>query len=137
MSELPHWKETIIGERDAMVAAMAKEGLSASQIARRFRGVSKNAVINLCARRGYKLHGRPPKPPKAVAAINRPRLPPPDATNFPPLRAPLPGPAPVGITEVTGCRWPVEGGFCNHKRHVKSYCATHHALAYKEITPGF
>lgn len=30
----------------------------------------------------------------------------------------------------TGCCWPVDGGWCGQKKHKKSYCATHFAMAY-------
>lgn len=48
---------------------------------------------------------------------------------------PLPGTNPVPLTEITGCKWPVnESGpalFCNHEKpdHQDSYCATHAAMA--------
>lgn len=51
----------------------------------------------------------------------------PDIPNDPPLA----GSTPTSLMETTGCRWPVEGGFCNCKIHKKLYCQVHSARAYK------
>lgn len=38
---------------------------------------------------------------------------------------PLPGSTPAPLEHVTGCRWPVTGGFCNNPSHRKSLCPDH------------
>lgn len=74
---------------------------------------------------GPKLKLAPPLPTRAEAFMS------------------LPGSSPVGITEITGCRWPVGESpvlFCNLERHPKPakpgqpamfhvYCEVHHKLA--------
>lgn len=102
------------------LASLAEDGLSATQIAR-LLGVTKNVIIGLCTRRGIQLMGKP-GPIVDSAPISLPDF---------PSDPPLPGSTPTPLVSTTGCRWPVEGGFCNHAILSKSYCETHHAKAYR------
>ena len=54
-----------------------------------------------------------------------------DVPNDPPLA----GSTPTTLLQTTGCRWPVEGGFCNHPLHKKLYCTEHYARAYRPVAP--
>lgn len=114
------WKEAAIPERRRAVVPLIEEGLSASQMAARLK-TTRNAIIGFCHRHGI------PMTPQAPREL----LPP--APDDPPLA----GSTPTSLMDTTGCRWPVQGGFCNNPRHMKSYCETHYAKAYKENTPGY
>lgn len=83
-------------------------------------------------------HGENP-PPKATISVPPTRIrdqmirsPLMDAS---PNDPPLAGSTPTSLLKTTGCRWPVEGGFCNGGIHSKSYCETHYAKAYRPRLP--
>lgn len=126
-----NWSALDRDKRTAIVTPLAKEGLSGSQIAKRL-GTTRYAIIGHCYRNAITLKGRltagaPPKldptftPPKLEQAI--------------PNDPPLAGSTPTALIDTTGCRWPVEGGFCNHTLHKKSYCAEHFARSYRTVKP--
>lgn len=136
-------------DRVETLTQLWKDGASASQIARRLGGVTRNAVIGKIHRLG--LPGR--RPPSAPGA----RRSPPQGARSPRRRTPPPRPAQlapcpvvedipeIGIATIVSvrygqCRWPIgdplEADFCLCGRTAVrgAYCARHGALAYR-VTP--
>ncbi|MEM7776420.1 MAG: GcrA family cell cycle regulator [Pseudomonadota bacterium] len=148
-------------DRVELLKKLWTEGLSASQIAGRLGGVSRNAVIGKVHRLG--LAGRvntprnkPMRPRARIGAIKRvakPRIsqsgnpalralyqpdgdryvPPPEELDIPPSER-------VALVELTecGCRWPIgdpqtaEFGFCNRKKVPGlPYCEVHARHAFQ------
>lgn len=107
----------------SIVSDLIPKGYTYSQIAAR-AGVSRSAVAGIVSRMGLRstsgLTGTPPQETDVT-----------DIPNDPPLA----GGTPTTLLLTTGCRWPVEGGFCNHKLHKKLYCAEHYARAYRPAAP--
>lgn len=103
----------------SIVSDLIPKGYTYSQIAAR-AGVSRSAVAGIVSRMGL----RSERPPQESAVTI-------DIPNDPPLA----GSTPTPLLETTGCRWPVEGGFCNCKVHKKLYCADHYARAYRPAAP--
>lgn len=120
-----NWSTADKTERISLVTPLAKEGLSGSQIAERL-GTTRSAIIGFCNRNAIPLNGKLTSgaPPEQEPTFTPPRLVP-AIPNDPPLA----GSTPTTLLLTTGCRWPVEGGFCNHTLHKKSYCAEHYARA--------
>lgn len=147
-------------DRVELLKKLWTEGLSASQIAGRLGGVSRNAVIGKVHRLG--LAGRantsrkPSRPRTRIGTIKRPArprmaqlgnpalralyqpegeryVPPPEELDIKPEdRVPL-----VELTECS-CRWPIgdpqtsEFGFCNHKKVPGlPYCEAHARRAFQ------
>jgi hypothetical protein len=100
------------------VRTLLPQGFTYGEIAEK-TGFTRNAVAGVAFRLNIKT-GRDNPPPKA--GLEKIEVP-----NDPPLA----GSTPTPLLETTGCRWPVEGGFCNCKVHKKLYCATHHKMAYR------
>lgn len=121
------WSKADKTTRISLVTPLAMEGLSGSQIAERL-GTTRLAIIGFCYRNGIQLKGRQTKsaPPAPEPVYVPPKLVP-VVPNDPPLA----GSTHTPLLETTGCRWPVEGGFCNCKVHKKLYCADHYARAYR------
>jgi len=136
------WNE----ERVAALARLWREGLSASQVARRLGGVTRNAVIGKAHRLGLTMRDAPSRPnlPGAklpgVKLAKRPQSEP-RAPSPPPRVAPM---APRTIAaevaptatllslDEDGCRWPIgdparpDFGFCGRTRNRgRAYCAEH------------
>lgn len=126
-----NWSTTNKTERLSLVTPLAKEGLSGSQIAERL-GTTRYAIIGFCYRNAIPLNGKQTSgaPPEQEPTFTPPKLEP-AVPNDPPLA----GSTPTPLVSTTGCRWPVEGGFCNHTLHKKSYCAEHYARAYRPVAP--
>jgi len=136
------WNE----ERVATLARLWREGLSASQVARRLGGVTRNAVIGKAHRLGLTLRDAPSRPNLPSAKI--PGVKPAKRLQIEP-RAPSPPPrvAPAAprtfAAEVAptatlmsldedGCRWPIGDparpgfGFCGRTRNRgAAYCPEH------------
>ena len=131
-------------ERVAALAQLWREGLSASQVARRLGGVTRNAVIGKAHRLGLTLRDTPSRPhlPGAKPAKrtqSQPRAP---APSLPPRVVPV-APVRTFAEEVAptatlmsldddGCRWPIgdparpDFGFCGRPRpRGGAYCAEH------------
>lgn len=144
-------------ERVEELKRLLRQGLSASAIAERLGGMTRNAVIGKAHRMGLKLHNHPAGERRINARKARKKshkkqcakifTPPPYMTM--PVE-PLPhGPEPnVPFKERRGildledsqCRWPIgdpkepDFHFCNGKRvHGFAYCAHHSRRAYKPI----
>lgn len=122
-------------ERRDLAAKLWNEGVSASEIARTLRGVTRNAVISLIHRKGLSKRGpvakptrapiivarklraasAPPKPTIRIAGhstfVESVAAPPKVVIDFANAFAPLLGVAPVPFLEREGrrCRWPVGG----------------------------
>jgi hypothetical protein len=125
------WSKADKATRISITTPLAMEGLSGSQIAERL-GTTRLAIIGFCYRNGIQLRGKQTSgaPPAPEPVLVLPKLGP-----AVPNDLPLAGSTPTPLLETTGCRWPVEGGFCNHTLHKKLYCATHHKMAYRPAAP--
>ena len=125
-------------ERVEVLKTLWNEGLSASQIAGRLGGVTRNAVIGKVHRLGLSGRAAPAKP-KAVQ-------PKPDPIPAPPPRAAVRmDPATWGETRATvttiganECKWPIgdpasaDFHFCGQgAAGGKPYCAYHSSLAFQ------
>lgn len=137
-----------------------KEGLSASQIAKKMGAASRNVIIGMAYRRGWTGREVPSKPARTVR-LKKPHAPPkPKLTligptvflrgeEHPPRVAsramswsPLEGVPPIPLVEVkTGlCRWPVdlqpgEHFACGAACGEETYCDAHHDLAVSKTKP--
>jgi GcrA cell cycle regulator len=137
-------------ERIETLIRLWRDGLSASAIARRLGGVSRNAVIGKIHRLGFGGRETPAQPGGTRARTPKPKPEPPIA---PPRRTLVAAPssAPVEAPPLAGtadmltvgphaCRWPIGDpkapGFavCGRPAVRGAYCAPHGALAYR-ITP--
>lgn len=138
-------------DRVRTLSALWCEGLSASQIACRLTGVTRNAVIGKVHRLGIAGRGRPsapaaparPRPPVPRPAVRKPRSVMPDAQVPPrvPMRIEsLDANDGVSILALTrgGCRWPFECLGSNEVRYCGraavrgAFCAEHGARAYRQ-----
>lgn len=136
---------------DDRVATLRKlwfDGLSASQIARRLGGVTRNAVIGKVHRLGLCGRGAT-QPPSRVRRASTPRLPRarpaprPQTTRPAPLAVALPSEGPGLAADLVqlgarACKWPIgdpkspDFSFCG--RHTEGrYCAAHAQLS---VHPG-
>lgn len=123
------WKNLTRDQRTARVSTLALDGWSAGSIAVHL-GTTRNAIIGHASKKGIQLHG---KPTGIKGKMHQPiRSPLMDAS---PNDPPLAGSTPTSLLKTTGCRWPVEGGFCNGGIHSKSYCETHYDKAYRPRLP--
>lgn len=149
----PDWKTMTPDQRADAVRPLVDEKLTASEIARHFVGVTRNAVIGVCHRNGLVLarsgttprESRPktkamPRPSGQRALVSNAASPPATAILMP-VKAPLAvepsKPVLFTATVANQCRWPLWG----HNEHPKAdamfvcgsptpkghpYC-THHA----------
>jgi len=123
------WKRLTREQRTDHIKLLAYDGWSAGTIAARM-GTTRNAVIGHANRHEIRLTG---KPTGIKGKMHQPiRSPLMEAS---PNDPPLAGSTPTPLLGTTGCRWPVEGGFCNCKVHKKLYCADHYARAYRPVAP--
>lgn len=142
-------------ERVEMLTKLWSEGLSASQIAKKLGGVTRNAVIGKVHRLGLSGRATPSRPPRRAVSISRPRpaVRPPKPAGAPaakrpavaPIRQPVnPAPLPNGdfATVLTLsdhiCRWPIgdpsdpDFRFCGRKAKPGSpYCEAHAQSAFQ------
>jgi hypothetical protein len=138
-------------ESVAYIRALANEGRSGREIAAQF-GVTRNTVIGVCYRNKISLGGTGTLSQKRVLNANVPTL----AQKrkearqrrAAPLKAPKPvlqpvfvpeHPAGILVHQLTNhtCRWPVHdtlpGRYCGQHTDAGSYCAHHHARAYRGL----
>jgi GcrA cell cycle regulator len=139
---LPTWTP----ERVATLERLWTDGLSASEIAARFPGITRNAVLGKLHRLGRLGGGRPTTSTKSrkVKPPPAPRVRRPKPSPTAPLR-PLPVAMPSWPGEVATvealrpwhCRWPIgdpqEPGFafCGRRVATRPYCGDHRAVAYQ------
>jgi GcrA cell cycle regulator len=148
------WTEERVGE----LKRLWVEGHSASQIAKRLGGVTRNAVIGKVHRLGLSGRATPSRPVKrpprlarpkptavrqpAVRAVNGPTLreaaPEPVETHVEPHRLPNGDMVTVMTVKDSMCKWPIGDpaestfGFCGHaKAHGSPYCAEHARVAFQ------
>lgn len=154
LSPAPGWTP----ERFELLKTLWRDGKSATQIAKRLGGVTRNAVISKVHRSGLEARAQASKPARMArpAAAVAPSAPgtrkPASARTAPPSRpegvpappptpirvdafAPLEGSTPVPFLEraAGGCRWPVgaESLSCSLPAAPNApYCAEHQAMAY-------
>jgi GcrA cell cycle regulator len=150
------------GWTDERVAALKRlwaEGQSASQIAARIGGVSRNAVIGKVHRLGLasratRQRSRPPRPAKRPREQDRVPMGEtswPVLVVFPPVKAFVPARPVVEVADVPPalrvklldlhdgqCRWPfgdpktADFGFCGcPQRHGSSFCENHHRRVHR------
>lgn len=141
---LPSWTP----DRVATLERLWTDGLSASEIAARFPGITRNAVLGKLHRLGRLGRGRPTasahsravKPPRAPN-VRRPK---PAALMRSPV-APVSMATPswageVGEVEALQswhCRWPIGDpqvagfAFCGRRVAARPYCGDHRAMAYQ------
>lgn len=146
------WNE----ERITELTNMWREGLSASQVARRLGGVSRSAVIGKVHRLGIagralpsrprSQGGRPPNPTRASpgGALRKPSAPrPPRASPAPLVVFDAPATATILTLVEDSCRWPIGDpgeasfGFCGRPRlGGGSYCQGHGPMALRRREVG-
>ena len=135
------WNE----ERVATLTELWREGLSASQVARRLGGVTRNAVIGKAHRLGLANRDTPSSPalpstrisPRVGASPKREtrtpfRAPPVSTTILQALAAEMSPTATLMSLADDGCRWPIGDparpgfGFCGRTRaRGGAYCSEH------------
>lgn len=144
-------------ERVALLKKLWTDGLSASQIAHKIGGVTRNAVIGKVHRLGLSGRGAPARvstarirtaeavPQRATVGMNRPVPPPqPEEIAHPvvpeePILSDEERTSVLHLTEQT-CKWPIgdpgttDFHFCGARTKIGSpYCATHAAMAYQPL----
>lgn len=137
-------------ERVAVLERLWTDGLSASEIAARFPGVTRNAVLGKLHRLGRLGRGRPTTSatPRKVKPPRAPRARRPKASRQRLAMAPA-RPSPVMIPRWAGevatvealqswhCRWPIgdplepDFAFCGRRVADRPYCGDHRAVAYQ------
>jgi hypothetical protein len=138
-------------ESVAYVRTMANEGRSGREIANQF-GVSRNAIIGLCFRNAISLGGTGTLTQKRSINSSVPnialkrkearqrRSAPVKAITLPVAPVFVPEhPTGIPIHQLTNatCHWPVHdtlpGRYCGQHTDAGSYCAHHHARAYRGL----
>jgi hypothetical protein len=142
-------------DEDKFLTKYWAEGLSAAQISRRFAASrSRNAIIgranrlNLTprTRSTYEansarqtagrrhISSRTPPPAKAPSPPKDPSL----AVDLAPTFYDPPYETCLTFEQIPsdGCRFPIEDRFCPHKKANKSYCAHHHSISYRKLSPS-
>ena len=128
----PNWSL----ERERLLRNLWADGLSASQIAERLGGVSRNAVIGKARRLGLTARTEAIwKSTRPVGRLNvsRPRT----QTAYTPPPHPLVRPQ----SPESHCQWiegdvPGDWSFCQERKRARSsYCAAHHARCYVARDP--
>ena len=135
-------------ESVAAIRTLANEGHTGREIGLRF-GVSRNTIIGVCYRNAISLGGTGTLTQKRVLNANVPTLAqkrkearqrravPLKAAAFALPAAPIAAPLGILVHELTNhtCRWPVHdalpGRYCGQHTEAGSYCAHHHARAYR------
>lgn len=140
---LTTWTDARVGE----LRRLWREGLSATEIALRLPGATRNAVLGKLHRMGLlggrRVTGR--QPTRAPARSQRAR----NSVRQPPRRRRMPGPEPleglVARLEALGphaCRWPIGDPrtpgfrFCGRPAGPRSYCPVHMARAIRPAAQG-
>ncbi|WP_372784842.1 GcrA family cell cycle regulator [Phenylobacterium sp.] len=133
-------------ERVAILERLWTDGLSASEIAARFPGITRNAVLGKLHRLGRLGRGRPMAPAKVRKAkppqqphARRPHHPPTAAKRPPPVAMPIWAGQVARVEALRSwhCRWPIgdphEPGFafCGRRVAARPYCGDHRAVAYQ------
>jgi GcrA cell cycle regulator len=141
-------------ERVEELKKLWAEGLSASQIAKKIGGVTRNAVIGKVHRLGLSGRAAPSRPSSRPARAPKPRVaastpvkskvPAPRKAVEPTVTAPDPEPLPNGefATVLTlkdsMCKWPLgdpasgDFRFCGHRTKAgDAYCEAHSQIAYQ------
>ncbi|MEE2525463.1 GcrA family cell cycle regulator [Hyphobacterium sp. HN65] len=144
-------------ERVEQLKKLWAEGLSASQIAKKIGGVTRNAVIGKVHRLGLSGRAAPSRPSSRPARTPKPRVTAAAASAPakakapaarkpvpPPVQAPDPEPLPNGefATVLTlkdsMCKWPIgdpasgDFRFCGHRTKAgDAYCEAHAQIAYQ------
>lgn len=143
-------------ERISELTRMWREGLSASQVARRLGAVSRSAVIGKVHRLGISARETPTGPrPLGGRPPNLARRRPTNEAGARPAAPRAPRPTRAAPFEVAptaniqtlsahGCRWPIGDpddasfGFCGRLRAGRgSYCAGHSSMASRRSDGGF
>ncbi|WP_370338449.1 GcrA family cell cycle regulator [Parvularcula marina] len=127
-------------ERVDQLKQLWGEGLSASQIANKMGGVTRNAVIGKVHRLGLAGRATPAAPkPKTVQRYDEPEL----KTPITGLENLYPGIDRPTVSSIDGnqCKWPIgdptseEFHFCGQpSNHGKPYCAYHSQVAFQPNT---
>jgi len=139
-------------ERVEQLKTLWAEGLSASQIAKKIGGVTRNAVIGKVHRLGLSGRAAPSRPLSRPARTPKPRVAAPVKAKAPAprkpvealMKAPDPEPLPNGefATVLTlkdsMCKWPLgdpssgDFRFCGHRsKPGDAYCEAHAQIAYQ------
>ncbi|EJB02927.1 hypothetical protein Rleg9DRAFT_1742 [Rhizobium leguminosarum bv. trifolii WSM597] len=148
MNAYPEWSSLDKQQRVAAIRPLAASGLSATVIANRFRGVTRNAIIGYCTRndivlgKGQRSPAKKPVVGVAPKVDREKKKPAPDIIALGPIakrRAfdPIEGVTPVSLENLGArqCHWPVNGFnghepiFCGGAAS-NLYCASHTRLAY-------
>ncbi len=159
MSDRPKWEELSRPERVRRVSKLAEQGLSTAQIAQRFEGVSRNAIIGVCHRYkitlaraqsqrepAYKVAAdrkqRQAKAAKKLSSVSIKAIPA-DIVDLDPISkadafSPIKGAEPVLLENLGAhqCHWPVSGFagteplLCGMNA-ASLYCQSHTRLAYQ------
>lgn len=113
------WAPSPSGLADSIKELIEAGGLTYSQIGKKL-GVTKNVVVGHADRLGLtkKRADSPAPSPLPPAPPSRGLITIPDDPA-------LPGSKPVPLADLTGCKWPVVGGFCNNPMHGPAYCLEH------------
>ncbi|MBI1200359.1 MAG: GcrA cell cycle regulator [Phenylobacterium sp.] len=143
MSTASDWTDA----RVELLSDLWREGLSASQIARRLGGVTRNAVIGKVHRLGLSGRARASTPGTRRPKVRRERrlriIKPVPAAAFdrPAIEPPASGGATVLSVRRGQCRWPIgeprhdDFRLCGRAATRGAYCAAHGALAYRPVAP--
>jgi GcrA cell cycle regulator len=145
-------REPWTDDRIERLKVLHREGYSASQIASRLRGVTRNAVIGKCHRLGLlrdRIHD-PVRQPKDSTdrrrknVSRRSKINPSKLLHLKPVGLPATSAVALNIGILAlgpnMCRWPVGDGSpqtfcgCAWAEETGPYCATHTALAYVKPT---
>ena len=143
-------------DRVEILTKLWAEGLSASQIAKKLGGVTRNAVIGKVHRLGLSGRATPSRPRKATSKSSTPRMrktsaPSAPRTPRPVVAASTPPPPPLEAKPLpTGeyatiltirdhmCKWPIgdpsssEFRFCGRRvKESEPYCEAHCSVAYQ------
>lgn len=152
MLDLPNWSDLSPDDRRAIIMPLWKDGNTASFIASRFIGATRNMVMGTIHR--AKMHRDKPTPtvkpkPKKVNRVKTQTLADLGVVEYKPVeridivntnRPPLPGIEPISIMELPNrpgfrCRFPVVGGYCgDHIGQDDMYCAAHRRFMYTPAT---
>jgi len=118
---MKHWTLMSTAEKTAAILVLDGQGKIRSEIAVEL-SVTSGTLAGFCWREKVRLIGS-----ERLRRRAPPMIP---ADDVPPETwAPVHGA--IALEHNTGCCWPVDGGQCGAKKHRRSYCATHFAMAYR------
>lgn len=133
-------------ERIATLVRLWTDGLSAGEIAARFPGVTRNAVLGKLHRLGRLGRGRPTTSVRPAKAKRPPAPSERRSQAAGGSRRPSPEPAPPSwagevaqaeALQAWHCRWPIGDprqpgfAFCGRRVAARPYCEAHRAIAYR------